>query len=86
MTTRRRIERLEARVNASQEEGFRERWWRAIEQAQNDNEPDPEGARLVLTGEAAAAVSVWWEAHGSTPTGNEPSPSCTPVHGRCTPS
>lgn len=36
-----------------------------------------EGARLVLTGEAAAAVLVWWEAHGSTPTGNEP---CAVLH------
>ena len=67
-----RIEALEARVNAPQEEGFRERWWRAIEQAQNDNEPDPEGARLVLTGEAAAAVLCWWEVHGAAPTDTSP--------------
>ena len=50
----------------------------ALEQAAYySREPYHEGARLVLTGEAAAAVSVWWEAHGSTPTGNEP---CAVLH------
>lgn len=35
-------------------------------------EPDPEGGRLVLTGDAAAAVLCWWEAHGAAPTGGDP--------------
>ncbi len=34
--------------------------------------PDPEGGRLVLTGEAAAAVLCWWEAHGAAPTDTSP--------------
>lgn len=67
MTTRRRIERLEARVNVPPADTFREHWWRGVALASEPG-PDPEGGRLVLTGDPAAAVLCWWEAHGATPT------------------
>ncbi len=43
-----------------------------IGRRQVPGEPDPEGGRLVLSGDAAAAVLCWWEAHGAAPTGGDP--------------
>jgi len=41
MTTRRRIERLEARVNVPPADTFREHWWRGVALASQDTEPGP---------------------------------------------